>query len=91
MDPRLDCSIEQRADQGVDGWLASLARAGWSPTWREEQARRLGRAVRAWPARSDAASAAALQRFLMWERQRCAESLQRIAAREPEEGTARER
>jgi len=63
-----DGSIEQRADQGVDGWLASLAQAGRSPAWREEQARRLGRAVRAWPARSDAASLAALRQFLTWER-----------------------
>jgi len=91
VDPRLDGSIEQRTDQGVDGWLASLARAGWSPTWREEQARRLGRAVRAWPARDDAASLAALQQFLAWERQRSTDSLQRVAARERGEGTAPER
>ena len=67
MDAWLDARIEQRADAGVDAWLASLAQAGCSPRWREEQARRLGRAVRAWPARSDAVSLAALQQFLMWE------------------------
>lgn len=68
MDSWWDARIEQRVDAGVDAWLASLAQAGCSPRWREEQARRLGRAVRAWPARSDAASLVALQQFLTWER-----------------------
>lgn len=65
-----EASIEQLADQWVDGWLESLAQAGCSLAWREEQARRLGQAVRAWPAPSEVGSAAALQAFLNWERQR---------------------
>ncbi len=64
-----DAHVEALADRWVDGWLASVAQAGYSATWREEQARRLGEVVRTGPVLISARNRAALQRFLDWVQQ----------------------